>query len=284
MGTSETSVQKTTALIGKSQWLRQSLLELVVRAKKGHIPSSYSCAEMAVALFYGGYLRYNAQAPESPARDRILVSKGHAAMVLYPILADLGFFPAEELEHFCEPEALLRMYADHSIPGIESITGSLGHGPGIGAGFAFRAKRDGLDNRTFVIIGDGECYEGSVWETALFAAHNQLDNLVFIIDRNRLCIMDETENCVRLGSLSDKWRAFGWETEEIDGHSYGQILPALDRLTQNRDGRPKAIVANTIKGKGISFMESQPLWHNRMMSPEQIDRARAELAVSCILD
>ena len=146
----------------KSQWLRQEIFNLVIRAKKGHIPSSYSCVELVLALVYGGYVRGNPADPRNTNRDRLLISKGHAAMVLYPILADLGYFPKEELEQFTKPDGLLRMYADHSIPGIESITGSLGHGLGIGAGYAYAAKQDQQDYRTFVIIGDGECYEGSI--------------------------------------------------------------------------------------------------------------------------
>ncbi len=269
-------------LIGRSRWLRESLLELVVKTQKGHIPSSYSCAEIVIALFYGGYLKFNAEDPDHRDRDRILVSKGHAAMVLYPILADLGFFPESELDSFCQPEGLLRMYADNSIPGIESITGSLGHGLGIAAGYALAAKRDQKDYKSFVILGDGECYEGSVWETALFASSRGLDNLVAIVDRNRLCIMDETENCVQLGDMVAKWKAFDWEVYEVDGHSYASILPALNAIRDSDTGKPKVIISNSIKGKGISFMENQPLWHNRMMDDEQVKLARTELAQGCI--
>ncbi|MGB0908729.1 MAG: transketolase [Nitrospirales bacterium] len=268
----------------KSQWLRQELFELVMRVKKGHIPSSYSCAEVVLALMYGGYFHGYPNEVRHPDRDRVLISKGHAAMVLYPILADLGYFDASELEKFTKPDGLLRMYADHSIPGIESITGSLGHGLGIGCGYAYAAQQDGQSYRTFVVIGDGECYEGSVWESAMFAAHHQLENLVVIIDRNRLCIMEETERCIRLDSLEEKWRAFGWETVTIDGHSYAEILPALTEATSNQTGKPFAIISNSIKGKGISFMESQALWHNRMPTEEQMDQAREELLTNCIMN
>ena len=276
------SVVSTESLIEKSKWLRKQLLELVVSTQKGHIPSSYSCAEIVVALFYGGYLNYNAKNPDDENRDRILVSKGHAAMVLYPILADLGFFPESELKNFCKPDGLLRMYADNSIPGIESITGSLGHGLGIAAGYALRAKRDKKDFRSFVILGDGECYEGSIWETALFASSYNLDNLVTVVDRNRLCIMDETENCVKLDDLAKKWDAFGWETYVVGGHSYASILPVLDKIKLSTTGKPKAIISNSIKGKGISFMEGQPLWHNKMMNEEQVIAATLELEKGCI--
>lgn len=261
----------------KSKWLRRELFEMVVRSKKGHIPSSYSCIEMIIALFYGGYFNHSAQNPSSPDRDRILISKGHAAMVLYPVLADLGYFPASELEKFTKPDGLLRMYGDNSIPGIESITGSLGHGFGIGTGFALRAKRDYKNFKTYVILGDGECYEGSIWEAAMFASHHELDNLIAIVDRNKLCIMDETEKCIRLESLEQKWEAFGWHTLSINAHSYEEVLSALEEVKQNKTKKPVAIIAHSIKGKGISFMENQPLWHNRMPSELECIQAREEI-------
>lgn len=261
----------------KSRWLRQQLFDLVIETKKGHIPSSYSAAEISLALFYGGYLRFDPKNPKWPERDRFIVSKGHAAMLLYPILADLGFYPKEELKRFTKADGILRMYADNSIPGIESITGSLGHGLGIGCGYALSAKKDGLKYNTFVVVGDGECYEGSIWEVAMFAAHYKLDNFVTIVDRNRLCIMEETEKCVRLDPLEDKWAAFGWNVISLDGHNYEQILSALDRVTKDPNGKPTAIISNSVKGKGISFMENRSDWHNKMPTPEQAAQARQEL-------
>ncbi|WP_454061323.1 transketolase [Candidatus Nitrospira salsa] len=271
-------------LKSKSQWLRQELFELVMRVKKGHIPSSYSCAEMVLALMYGGYFHGYPNDPRHSDRDRLIISKGHAAMVLYPILADLGYFTTNELEKFTKPDGLLRMYADHSIPGIESITGSLGHGLGIGCGYAYAAKQDHKSYRTFVVVGDGECYEGSVWESAMFAAHHQLTNLVVIVDRNRLCIMEETERCMKLDSLEAKWEAFGWEAMSIDGHAYREILPALTQATSNHSGKPFAIISNSVKGKGISFMENQALWHNRMPNDDEMEQARNELLSNCIVN
>ncbi len=268
----------------RSQWLRKELFELVMRTKKGHVPSSYSCAEILVALFYGGYLRFDSKDPRSPTRDRLIISKGHAAMALYPILADFGYYSKDELLKFTKSNGILRFYPDNSIPGIESITGSLGHGLGIGCGYGYAAKTDGLHYRSFVVVSDGECYEGSVWETALFASHYQLDNVVAIVDRNGLCIMDETENCVRLDPLEEKWKAFGWDTVAINGHSYKEILPALDRAVANSSGKPLAIISNSVKGKGISFMESKARWHNKMPNDEEMARAREELMVNCILD
>ena len=271
-------------LKGRSLWLRQELFEMVVRSKKGHFPSSSSVAEIVIALFYGGYLRYNAESPKAPDRDRIFISKGHAGMVLYPILADLGYVPQDEVAKFTEQDCVFRFYPDPSIPGIEAITGSLGHGMAIGAGHALVAKREGLKYRTFVVISDGECYEGSTWETAMFVAHQQLTNLVVIVDRNGCCILDHTENCVRLEPMEDKWKAFGWHTIVVNGHSYTEISQALDQAVSGKIQKPVAIISKSVKGKGVSFMEDQPGWHNRMPTEEQIAKARRELQTNCIVN
>ncbi len=265
----------------KALWLRQELWEMAMRQKKGHIPSSYSCADIVTALYYGGQLNYQQGEPDYRDRDRVIVSKGHAAMVLYPVLADLGYFPADELKRFTEPGGLLGMYADFRIPGIEGISGSLGHGLGMGAGFALAARQDGLDYRTFVILGDGECYEGSIWESAMFAAHHKLDNLVAIVDRNALCILGRTEDLMALGDLEDKWRSFGWNAVSIDGHDFAEIGDAFAEL-DNLDGQPLAIIANTVKGKGISFMEGRSEWHNRMPSDAEMNVARGELGLAAV--
>ncbi len=251
---------------------------MVIRTRKGHIPSCYSCAEIVCALFYGGVLKYDAVHPKSRDRDTIIVSKGHASMVLYPILADLGFYPKEELQKFTRPDGILRMYADHSIPGIEAICGSLGHGFTIGAGLAFANKKDKKDFKSYVIVGDGECYEGSIWETAMFASHYELDNLVVIVDRNRLCILNDTEQCIKLDPMEDKWKAFGWNATTINGHSYKEIFQAFDTVAKSNNKKPTAIIANSVKGKGISFMENKSEWHNRMPDAGQINLARENLA------
>ncbi len=239
----------------KSAWLRRELFEMVVRQGKGHLPSCFSCVDILVALYYGG-IKY----------DKVIVSKGHAAMALYPILADLGHFPKQELERFTH--GLLGMYADTRIPGIEAMSGSLGHGLGIGAGMALAG------HRTFVVLGDGECYEGSVWEAAMFAAHHRLGNLTAIVDRNNISILGETETLLELGDLEEKFRAFGWASKTIDGHSHAELVAALSWPDL---AKPLAIIANTVKGKGLSFMENDSRWHGNMPSDEQIEIARAEL-------
>lgn len=270
-------------LVARSQWLRQELFEMAMRQQQGHIPSSFSSVEILVALYYGGVARYTRGKANDPNRDRVIVSKGHAAMALYPILADLGYFPVDELKRFTQPDGLLGMYADIRIPGIEGVSGSLGHGLGMAAGFALAARHDGKPHRSFVVLGDGECYEGSVWEAAMFAAHNKLDNLVAIVDRNSLCILGRTEELMALGDLEAKWRSFGWHAVTVNGHSYQSLLEAY-RLVGRTDGKPLAIVANTIKGKGISFMEGRAEWHNRMPNAEQLAKARIELAHNVISD
>ncbi len=273
---------KIGELVQKSQWLRKELFEMVMRVKKGHIPSSYSCAEVVLALFYGGILKFDAKNPRGKDRDSLLVSKGHAAMVVYPILADLGFISKDELVKFTKPDGILRMYADQSIPGVEAICGSLGHGFTIAAGLALADKKDGKANRSYVILGDGECYEGSVWETAMFASHYELDNLVAIVDRNALCILDDTEKCVKLNPLEDKWAAFGWHVQKVDGHSYKEILAAFDQIKNKKTSQPSVIIAYSVKGKGISYMENRHDWHNKMPNEEKMAQARRELETNCI--
>lgn len=274
-------LEQRQLLLDKSQWLRRELLEMVARSKKGHLPSSYSCTEILISLYYGGVLRYERGNPTSAGRDRVVVSKGHAGMAAYPILADLGYYSAEELNRFCKADGILRMYPDPSIPGIESSSGSLGHALGLAAGWSLAAKRDNLPNRAFILLGDGELYEGSIWETAMFAAHQRLDNLVAVVDRNGLCIMGETEKLVELGSVEDKWRAFGWHTVSVNGHSYAELLTAFS-LIGKTDGKPLAVIANTVKGKGISFMEHKSGWHNKIPTEAQFDQMRQELLVNPI--
>ncbi len=266
----------------RASWLRREAFEMIVRSKKGHFPSSSSCTEIVVALYYGGFLRYDAKNPKNPDRDRLFISKGHAGMVLYPILEDLGFVPKGEVLKFTKADGIFRFYPDPTIPGIEAITGSLGHGIGLATGHCLVGKRDKRSFRSYVIISDGECYEGSTWETAMFAAHAGLDNLVVFVDRNGCCIMDHTENCVRLEPLAEKWKAFGWHTLSIDAHSLPEIIAALELANSGKIKGPIAIVAKSIKGKGVSYMENQPSWHNKMPNDEEISKARQELAVEAV--
>jgi transketolase len=267
-----------TELESKARWLRREILEMCAKAGTGHVSSAFSCVEIAVALYYGGILRFDAQNPSWDERDRFIISKGHSGIAVYPILADLGFFPKDELEKFCQPGGVLGVHASKNIPGIEATTGSLGHGLGLATGMALAAKLDRKLHMVFVLLGDGECYEGSVWEEAMFAAHHRLNNLVAIVDRNHLCTTDFTENIVALEPLREKWRSFGWSTMNIDGHSFPEILEALQVCRERRTSRPQVIIANTIKGKGVSFMENVPLWHAVCPSGKELENGRRELS------
>lgn len=259
---------------------RQNILEMCFRAGEGRLASALSCTELVVALFHGGILRIDPRQPEDENRDRFIMSKSPGTVGLYPVLADLGFFPKEEIDRFCTIDGMLGPYGGSSlkeIPGLQAVSGSLGHGLGVGAGLALAGKKDGRDYRTVVMLGDGECYEGSIWEAAMFAGHHELDNLVAIIDRNQICTIDFTEHCLRLEPLLDKWRAFGWDAVAIDGHSFEEIFEAYTTYLNRGEKRPFVIIANTIKGKGISALENNPMGHIMIPTEEQIRAAREEL-------
>lgn len=271
---------KINDLIAKSQWLRKQVFEMSASTRQGHLASVLSQIEIVVALYYS-VMHVTPGKPDDPNRDRLIVSKGHATMSVYPILADLGFFPADELEKYGTPEGLLRIFGNTSIPGIEATTGSLGQGLGIGCGFAQVAKQDGKDFHTYVIISEGEMYEGSIWESAMFAAHNNLDNLTVILDRNHKIILGDTEDMMALEPVADKWRSFGWNPIAAEGHSYNSLLNAFDVAKRTND-QPSVIIAETTKGKGISYMENNHEWHYLVGSEAQIEQARAELETNCI--
>jgi transketolase len=261
----------------KAKWLRIELFKMLIKSKSGHIPSCFSMIEILVSLYYGGISNLNKLKYNDEKRDRVLISKGHAAMALYPILADLGNYEKNELEKFTEVGGILGLYADFRVPGIEGISGSLGHGVGMGAGFAYDAKINNEHFKTFVILGDGECYEGSIWESAIFAASKQLDNLIVFVDRNSLCILGKTEELLELGDLKAKWNTFGWESYEINGHDFEQIFQTFSEINNSTLKKPKVIICNTIKGKGVSFMEGKAEWHNRVPSHELLQLGLEQL-------
>ena len=268
---------KIAELEKKANWTRQQTLEMCAGISGGHLASSFSCIDILVALYYGGILRFDPANPDWDERDRLIVSKGHGAIGLYPILSDLGFFSGDELSAYCQGGSMLGSHPDHLTPGIEVIGGSLGHGLGLATGLALGARMDGKGYMTVALLGDGECYEGSVWEAAMFAGHHELNNLAAIIDRNQLCAIDFTENCLRLNPLEDKWRAFRWEVKSINGHSFEEISAAFKNFRSRRSNKPLLIIANTTKAKGISFMENNPLAHTLIPSGEQLERAREEI-------
>lgn len=264
----------------KANWVRNQILEMIVSADKGHIGGAFSCTDILVTLYYGGILRFDPNNPNWSERDRFILSKGHSCVALYAILADLGFFSISELNSFCQKGSMLGGHPDRNIPGIEADTGSLGHGLGIASGLALSAKIDKKDFMTVALLGDGECYEGSVWEAAMFAGHHQLNNLVAIVDRNRQCVTDFTEDCVRLEPLDNKWRAFGWDVRTINGHSFEELLDNLKDFRCRKSAQPLAIIANTIKGKGVSFMEGKLQYHHSIPTGEDLKRARQELTLN----
>ena len=270
-------IMTTVEFENKARSIRLKILETAIKAGKGHVPPAFSWVDIGVALFYGGILRLRPEEPGWPERDRFILSKGHGCLTQYVIMADMGFFPESELDDFAGDGSMLAGHPDTEIPGVDTVSGSLGHGLGVGAGLALGAKMDGSCWNTFVVLGDGECHEGSNWEAAMFAHQHRLNNLVAIVDRNKLGATDFTENVVSLEPFALRWQSFGWDVTSVDGHSFEQLLTAFNTCTQKNSGNPQVIIADTIKGKGVSFMENSPLWHHRLPKGDQIEAALREL-------
>lgn len=264
------------ALKEKAAWVRKEVLEAIAAKGKGHIGGTYSCTDILVALYYGGALNVDLQNLKKPDRDRFILSKGHACLALYSIYLDRGVFTRAKFDEYGRDGGALGGQLDLGIPGAEYNTGSLGHALGIGCGMALAAKMDQKDYRTYVLMGDAECLEGSVWEAVIFAAEHGLNNLVGIIDRNRLSVTDVLDDEHLFGNFCEKLRLFGWNIRTVDGHSFPDILAVLDEA--RRSDKPFMILADTIKGKGISFMENGVKWHHSVPNADELARARAELA------
>lgn len=256
--------------------IRRHGIEMTHLSGGSHIGSILSVADI-VAVLYAGVATVRPEEPEWAGRDRVILSKGHAGASIYAALAERGFFDVTELRtHYADGSRLSGHVSHKGVPGVDLSTGSLGHGLSVGSGMAYAAKKDGKTHRVFVILGDGECDEGSVWEAAMVAHHYGLGNLVAIIDHNRMQSLDFCENTIALEPFADKWRAFGWNTIEIDGHDHEALRQALERCRGTV--KPTVIIAETIKGKGISFMEQNILWHYRFPHEgEEYDGAVAEL-------
>lgn len=259
------------ALCEKAAWVRCETLRLHRRCPETRIASSLSCVELFTALFYSGVLRFHPRDPCWPERDRLVVSKGHGSISLYPVLADLGFFPRAELARVGQEGALLKVIPDPAIPGYETLNGSLGHGLGVGCGMALALRNERPGCRVFVVVGDGELNEGSMWEALMFAGHHRLDNLVLVVDRNGACLLDFCENVLALDPLAEKFRSFGWEASVVDGHDVDALAAVLAAARAGGSGRPRAVVATTVKGKGVARLESDPLSHVRVLTPGEID-------------
>lgn len=262
----------------KAHLLRKEMFEMCVKAGTGHITSSLSCMDVLVALYHGGILRYDPKNPKWEDRDRVILSKGQASPALYTVLADAGYFDKKDMDRFAQKEGRFGVHLQHDVPGAEITSGSLGHGLGIATGMALAAKMDRKMHLVFTIVGDGECYEGSIWEAAMFASHNNLNNLVSIVDRNYLCVTDFTENLIRLEPLIEKWKVFGWDVKRIDGHDYGDILNAFKNIRSRRSTKPFVIIADTVKGSGIDCISNSPLWHGvAPVEKEDINSCREDL-------
>jgi transketolase len=240
-----------------------------------HIGAIFSCADI-LAVLYGGVLQVEGADPNSPARDRFVLSKGHAGAGLYAALAERGFFPVEKLLTHYQDASDLSGHVSHKLPGVDVSTGSLGHGLSIASGMAYSAKLKSAPHRVFCLLSDGECDEGSTWEAALFAAHHGLSNLVAIVDYNRIQGIAPVSEVVELEPFTDKWVAFGWAVREVDGHDHETLRTALEAVPFVH-GKPSCLIAHTTKGKGVSFMENSVLWHYRIPRGAEFDAALAEL-------
>ncbi|MCU0666058.1 MAG: transketolase [Candidatus Omnitrophica bacterium] len=259
----------------KANWVRKQVLESIMLAGKGHLGGTFSCIDILVGLYYAGILRVDPQHPRWEDRDRFVVGKGHACLAFYHIWIDLGFLDASELENFAKNKSKLGGQLNISTPGVEYNSGSLGHAVGIAAGMALAAKMNAKKYKTIFLIGDGESAEGSIWESAMFASKHKLNNLIGIIDRNRLSVTDVIEEDDGSGRLDCKFEACGWKAINIDGHCFPQILSAFDHLEQLQ--QPLIIIADTVKGKGVSFMENGIKWHHSIPSREEFELAKREL-------
>ncbi len=256
--------------------IRRHILTMTANANSGHPGGSLSSVEILTSLYFGGVLRYDPKDISWPDRDRFVLSKGHACPVLYAALAEAGYFPVEELMTYRKINSRLQGHAHPKTPGVEMSSGSLGMGLSFGLGAALAGRLDERSYRVYALLGDGECDEGQVWEAAMAAAHHKADNLTAIVDRNRIQNDRFTDEVMQLEPLADKWRAFGWHVQEIAGHDIEEVLSALNR-TREIKGQPSVIIAHTVKGKGVSFMENNPAFHGKPANAEQLEKALAEI-------
>jgi transketolase len=256
--------------------IRISTLNMTCQGRSSHIGSIFSIADI-LAVLYGKILHVNPKKPKAKNRDRFILSKGHAGAAVYAVLAELRFFDKEKLKtHYQNGSDLSGHVSHRGIPGVDLSTGSLGHGLSIAAGMALGMKKDDNSHKVFVLLSDGECDEGSTWEAILFAAHHNLDNLIAIVDYNKIQSLGTVSETIELEPFVDKWKSFGWSTIEVNGHDHDQLLKELKKLPKELR-KPTVIIAHTIKGKGVSFMENNLLWHYRCAKGEEFEAALEEL-------
>ncbi len=260
--------------------MREDIISMIAKAGSGHPGGSLSATDILCALYLGGVMDISAADAQSPTRDRFILSKGHAAPALYAVLAQAGFLPREELLSLRQIGSRLQGHPDmRLLPGVEASTGSLGQGLSIACGIALGLRLDGISSTVFTLMGDGECQEGQVWEAAMFAAHQGLDSVVVHDGHNGLQIDGKIQDVCSPESITEKFQAFGWSTSEVDGHSIPLLIEALKAAKEEHAGRPKLIVANTVKGKGVSFMEDQAGWHGKAPNPDETKVALDEIRV-----
>ena len=297
----QTQAIDVQALKEQARSLRLTVLDMTTNAASGHPSSSFSPVEIMTALYFGGILRYRSDEPLWPERDRFIMSKGHAAPLLYAVLAQAGYFDREVLCHLRQVDCRAEGHpVQGKLPGIETTTGSLGKGLSVGLGHVLGGRLNNLDYRVYVLLGDGECEEGQIWEAAIAAAHFKAGNLIGIVDYNKYQEMGPISREMALEPFVEKWRAFGWYVEEVDGHDVATIVEALrsvsvplthpaSRTTHHASrvrhgvraaGQPSVIIAHTVKGKGVPFVEADYTFHGRALTPEQAEKAREELECS----
>ena len=256
--------------------IRKKIVRMHTQSKSSHIGSALSVVDILVALYFH-VLKIDPKNPKDKNRDRLILSKGHAASALYATLAQRGFFTEEILEEYCIDGGKLPGHSTIGcVPGVEVSTGSLGHGLSMGIGMSIAAKHDRRDYKVFVLLSDGECNEGSVWEAAMFAAHHKLDNLIAIVDYNKIQAFGRTNEVINLEPFRNKWISFGWAVKEIDGHNFSQIEEKFREVPFEKD-KPSLIIAHTVKGRGISFMENELAWHYKSPNKKQLEIALKEL-------
>jgi len=262
-------------LVKKSKYVRMKVLEYVENAGKGHLGGTFSCTDLLVALYYGDILNVDKDNFTSNCRDRFLLGKGHACLALFIILVDIGIMPKKILDEYGKDSKIIGGQLDMRIPGSELNTGSLGHAIGIAAGMSLASNMDNLGFKTFAMVGDGECEEGSIWESAMLASKLKLDNIIAIVDRNRMGVTSAIEKDDGSGTLEGKFKAFGWQTITVDGHNFNSIMKAFKSI--KNQSCPIAIIADTVKGKGVSFMESGIKWHHSVPTKKEFCIAKKEL-------
>jgi transketolase len=262
-------------LIKKSRWLRTKVLDLVESGQKGHLGGTFSCTDLLVALYYGEILNVDKENYKSQERDRFLLGKGHACLGLFTILVDKGIMPKSILNEYGSDSMIIGGQLDTRIPGSELNTGSLGHAIGIAVGMSVAANLDNREYKSYAMVGDGECDEGSIWESVMLASKLSLKNIIVIVDRNRQSVTDMIQQDDGSGTLEDKFSACGWQTITVDGHDFDSMMPAFLKI--KNQNAPIAIIADTVKGKGVSFMESGLKWHHSVPTREEFIQARKEL-------